>query len=146
MKSILFLIALAAQAAAGPKLEIGNLRDQWGRALHDKQIDQALNLYTDDAIFFLPQGGHVDGAAAIRNLFTTITQTFDSDIHFQSKAVAVSGNLATDAGDFEETLVTRATGAKIESRGSYLMVLRRGMDGKWKIAQQMWTGTPPESH
>jgi hypothetical protein len=34
--------------------QIAALRTAWAKTLHEKQIDAAMNLYTDDAIFFHP--------------------------------------------------------------------------------------------
>jgi uncharacterized protein (TIGR02246 family) len=139
----LLLLVVSIAGLAGPVRaqpnDIQNLEDSWRRYLHDKQLEKAMDLYTDDAIFFEPDGKRATGKAEIRTLFRTVMKTFNSDIHFKSAAADVSGKLAYDSGDFEEVLTTIATGAKINSRGSYLMVLKRQPDGKWKIAQHMWT-------
>ncbi len=139
----LILFAVSMAALAGPVRaqpnDIQSLQDSWRRYLHDKQLEKAMDLYTEDAIFFEPDGKRATGKAEIRTLFSTVMKTFDSDIHFKSAAEGVSGDLAYASGDFDEVLTTTATGAKINSRGSYLMVLKRQPDGKWKIAQHMWT-------
>jgi ketosteroid isomerase-like protein len=45
--------------------------------------------------------------------------------------------------NFQEILTTIATGAKITSKGSYLIIFRRQASGSWQIVQQAWTGTAP---
>jgi len=139
----LLLLALSIAAIAGPAraqaIDIRSFQDSWGLYLHDKQLDKAMDLYTDDAIFFEPDGKRASGKAEIRTLFSTVMKTFNSAIHFKSAAAGVSRDLAYASGDFDEVLTTIATGAKINSRGSYLMVLKRQPDGKWKIVQHMWT-------
>jgi ketosteroid isomerase-like protein len=132
-------IAVVAGPVAAQPNDIQNLQDSWRRYLHDKQLDKAMDLYTEDAIFFEPDGKRATGKAEIRTLFSTVMKTFNSDIHFKSAAMDVSGGFAYASGDFDEVLTTIATGAKITSRGSYLMVLERQPGGKWKIAQHMWT-------
>jgi ketosteroid isomerase-like protein len=86
----------------------------------------------------------VHGRAAIRQVFQTITATFDSDPVFTSQRAEMSGDLAYDSGTFRETLITRATGKRQESTGSYLTVYRRNKEGGWLIVQQVWTGPPIE--
>jgi len=135
--------AAMAGAPSASARAVAALRQQWCDDLKLKKIDESMRLYADDAVFFNPGGDHVDGKAAIRGLYTTITQTYDSDIHLLSRSTEISGRLAYDSGDFQETLRTRATGANVNSAGSYLMVLRRGRNGRWRIVQQMWAGSPP---
>jgi ketosteroid isomerase-like protein len=69
--------------------------------------------------------------------------TFNSDLALHSQNLETSGDLAYDSGDFQETLTITATGAKITSKGSYIIVFKRQPSGSWQIVQQVWTGTPP---
>jgi ketosteroid isomerase-like protein len=69
--------------------------------------------------------------------------TFDSDLTLHSRNLEASGDLAYDSGDFEETLTNRASGAKIASKGSYIIIYKRQAGGTWQIVQQVWTGIPP---
>ena len=79
-------------------------------------------------------------------LFQTITDTFDSDITFLDHRSEISGNLAYDAGIYNETMVRRATGQKRELHGTYLTVYRKNADGRWLIVQQMWTVAPADTN
>jgi uncharacterized protein (TIGR02246 family) len=139
--------ALALLACIPPHAHadaIADLRQAWCDDLKLKNIDASMRLYADDAVFFNPGGDHVDGKAAIRALFAGMTQAFDSDIRLLSRSTAISGPLAYDSGEFQETMTRRADGRSQPLNGSYLMVLRRGKDGHWRIIQQMWTGAPPQ--
>ena len=69
--------------------------------------------------------------------------TFTSDLTLHSQNLESSGDLAYDSGDFQETLTTIATGAKLTSKASYVMIFKRQPTGSWQIVQQVWTGTPP---
>src|SRR5579863_2394152 len=62
-------------------------REQWARNLHDKKIDAAVAQYATDAEFLQPDGSRLRGAAAIRNLYQTIVDNFDSDLVFDSQRV-----------------------------------------------------------
>jgi ketosteroid isomerase-like protein len=116
------------------------LRTQWARNLHDKRIEDSMAAYTADAEFINPDGSRVRGAAELRKLFETVTAAFDSDLTFDSKRVAVAGDLGYDSGSYHETLKVRATGKLQQANGSYLTVYRRGKDGTWRIEEQVWTG------
>jgi ketosteroid isomerase-like protein len=69
--------------------------------------------------------------------------TFDSDLTLHSQNLEISGDLAYDSGDFQETLTVIASGSKISAKGSYIILFKRQPDGTWLIIQQVFTGTPP---
>jgi ketosteroid isomerase-like protein len=69
--------------------------------------------------------------------------TFNCDLTLHSHNLETSGDLAYDSGDFEESLTTIATGAKITPKGSYIFIFKRQPNSSWQIVQQVWTGTPP---
>ncbi len=141
---LLLLLALQAlppqPAAADP---FAALRDQWTRDLHAKRIDDSLAQYAPDGDF-ISDAGRTHGMAALRQLFQTITTTFDSDLTFNSQRVEVSGDLACDSGTYTETIVTRATGKTQHMAGDYLTVYRRERaangNALWLIVEQVWTG------
>jgi ketosteroid isomerase-like protein len=138
----LFPIASAALRVS-TTVAIAKLRDEWVQDLRTKQLEPILKLYTSDASFLQPNGDRLTGSAALRSLFQTIMTTFNSDLTLHSRELEASGDLAYDSGDFEETLTAISTGAKINSKGSYIMIFKRQPNGAWLIVQQMWTGTPP---
>jgi uncharacterized protein (TIGR02246 family) len=126
-----------------PEKELTTLRAEWAHALHEKQLEPSLALYTEDATFLTPDGKRFTGKDAIRGLYQGIFAEFTSDLTFESKQVGFSGVLAYDSGTYRETLTTVASGAQQQASGSYLMVLRLEPDGKWRIVQQMWAGAEP---
>jgi ketosteroid isomerase-like protein len=136
------VLAFALQSSANDPF--AGLRDQWARNLHGKLVEASVAEYAEDADFIDPIGNRVHGRAAIRQLFQNITATFDSDPVFTSQRVEKSGDLAYDSGTFRETLITRATGKRQESTGSYLTVYRHSKEGGWLIVEQVWTGPPIE--
>lgn len=142
MMPLALMLAFALQSTGNDAL--AGLRNQWARNLHDKLIEASVAEYAPDASFIDPTGNRVHGAAALRKLFQTIITTYDSDLVFTSERVETSGDLAWDSGTFRETLITRATGKRQESSGSYLTVYRRTKDGAWLIVEQMWAGPPIE--
>jgi ketosteroid isomerase-like protein len=142
MMPLVLALAFVLQSTAID--EIAVLRNQWARNLHDKLVEASVSEYAADADFIYPTGNRVHGTAALRKLFQTITVTYDSDLTFHSQRVETSGDLTCDYGTFQETLVTRATGKRQESNGSYLTVYRKSKDGGWLIVEQMWAGPPIE--
>jgi len=123
------------------------LRDQWARDLKGKFIDDSLAQYAQDADF-ISDAGRTHGMPALRQLFTTMTKTFDSDLSFHSERVEISGDLAYDSGTYEETLKNRAAGTTQTMAGDYLTIYRRTKahngNAVWLIVEQVWTGGEPK--
>jgi ketosteroid isomerase-like protein len=142
--ALLLLLALQASAPTAVSNDpFASLRDQWAKDLHEKHVDDSLAQYAPDADF-ISDTGRTHGMAALRQLFQTITATFDSDLAFTSQRVEISGDLAYDSGSYKETLTARATGKTQHMAGDYLTVYRRTKaangNAVWFIVEQIWTG------
>jgi ketosteroid isomerase-like protein len=136
-------ISLTAAAQDSTRLTLAKMRDDWVQDLRSKQLEPILNFYAADAVFLQPNGDRLTGAATLRSFFQMIMSTFNSDLTLHSQNLDVSGDLAYDSGSFEESLTTIATGTKITSKGSYIIIYKRQPGGSWQIVQHVWTGTPP---
>ena len=140
-------IVVPIPVAAAPKdstlARLAKLREAWVQDLRTKQLEPILKFYAPDAAFLQPNGERIAGSAALRTLFQNIMGAFNSDLTLHSQNLETSGDLAYDSGDFEENLTNIATGAKISSKGSYIIIFKRQPNGSWQIVQHVWTGTPP---
>jgi len=114
------------------------IREDWVQDLRGKKLEPILNFYAADAAFLQPNGERITGAAALRALFQNIMAAFKSDLTLHSLKLEASGNLAYDSGEFEEMLTNNATGAKIESKGSYVIIYKRAANGGWRAGA--WSG------
>jgi ketosteroid isomerase-like protein len=138
-----FSPAAIAAPQASTIVALARIREAWVQDLRTKQLEPILKFYASDAVFLQPTGERLTGSAALRTLFQNIMATFNSDLTLNSQNLETSGDLAYDSGDFQETLTTIATGAKITSKGSYVIIFKRQPNGSWQIVQHVWTGTPP---
>lgn len=134
---------MTAAPQASTIAALARIREAWVQDLRTKQLEPILKFYAADAVFLQPDGARISGSGAIRTLFQNIMATFNSDLTLHSQNLETSGDLAYDSGDFEETLVVVATGAKITSKGSYIIIFKRQPNHTWQIVQHVWTGTPP---
>src|SRR5579863_523271 len=138
------LLSNATAGAQTSTLEtLAKIRDTWVEDLRTKQLEPIPKSYAPDAAFLQPNGDRITGLVALRTLFQTIMSTFNSDLALHSQNLETSGDLAYDSGDFQENLTIIATGAKLTSKGSYVIIFKRQPSGSWQIVQQVWTGTPP---
>jgi ketosteroid isomerase-like protein len=133
----------SAIAQTSTSAALAKIRETWIQDLRTKQLEPILKFYAPDAVFLQPTGERITGSAAIRKLFQSIMAAFNSDLTLHSQNLEASGDLAYDSGDFHETLTNTATGAKIASKGSYIIIFKRQPGGNWQIVQQVFTGVPP---
>jgi ketosteroid isomerase-like protein len=141
--SAAFSLSATATPQASTIAAIAKIREAWVQDLRTKQLEPILKSYASGAVFLQPNGDRITGSAALRTLFQNIMATFNSDLTLHSKNLEASGDLAYNSGDFQETLTTIATGAKITSKGSYIMIFKRQPGGSWQIIQHAWMGIPP---
>jgi len=130
-------------AQASTIVTLAKIREVWVQDLRTKQLEPILKFYAPDAVFLQPTGERITGSAALRTLFQTVMATFNSDLTLHNQNLEISCDLAYDSGDFQETLTTIATGARITSKGSYIIIFKHQPNGGWQIVQQVWTGVPP---
>jgi ketosteroid isomerase-like protein len=145
--AFLVIAALTLAPTAAPQastiVALAKIRQSWVEDLRSKKLEPILKFYAPDAVFLQPSGERITGSAVLRTLFQNIMASFDSDLVLHSRNLETSGDLAYDSGDFEETLTTIATGAKISSKGSYIIIYRHQPNGDWLIVQHAWMGSPP---
>jgi ketosteroid isomerase-like protein len=132
-----------ATPQASTPATLAKIREAWVQDLRTKQLEPILQFYAPDAVFLQPTGERITGSAALRTLFQTVMAAYNSDLTLHSRNLETSGDLAYDSGDFEETLTTIATGAKITTKGSYIIIFKRQPNGSWQIVQHVWTGSIP---
>ena len=106
-------------------------------------------LYAEDGLVLPPSGGSVRGREAIRNYWSRSSR---KDLSFNILQKSVCG----DAGFFVGSYVARETRTgrfypaspfallgshprQADMNGNFTLGLRRGDDGKWRIASDMWT-------
>ena len=139
-----FALASRNGASTSSTDAIIGARESWAKALHTKQLDAIANMYAPDAMFMV-NGDRFTGRDAIRAITKKAMDSFTSDIHFQSAATIISGDVAYDSADYSETL-TSANGIAEPHHGNYLTIYKHLPDGKWLIDQQIWTEKVPGTH
>jgi ketosteroid isomerase-like protein len=153
------VLPVSPRGLSRPPDDVSSISREWATAWNAKQLDRTLGLYTSDAAFFTAEGQRYSGLPAIRKLFQQGLDSADPNITFHNLSSSVSGDLAYESGEFSEVLTFTGKakplvdtgskapppGTKLNAQGYYLMVLRRQPDGRWRIAEHMWTFTPPAS-
>ena len=100
--------------------------------------------FTDDAVVLPPGDSAVRGRESIRRFWARDLASITPTQHRTTpSAVDVVGDVAYDHGTYE-ILWTRR-GAAGRTSGKYLVVWRRGADGRWRMRADMWNALPRPS-
>ncbi|HTH83102.1 MAG TPA: nuclear transport factor 2 family protein [Mucilaginibacter sp.] len=141
MKKLLFVFILTIPVFAFAQTEkklIEQAEKNWTIYLQTKQLDKAVDQYTNDAVFYSPDGKSFKGKKAIGRLYKTVMKTYNSKLKFYSNGITVTGDAASDSGSYTETMQDATTRKSLKLKGSYLIALQK-QKGDWKISRIMWT-------
>lgn len=93
-------------------------------------------LYTQDALL-LPPGRAVRGRVNVALFFAPKPNRQTLSHAMESEELEIEGGIAVDVGTWRNTW-RRGEAAEQSASGRYLIVWRRGDDGRWRIAYDMW--------
>ena len=117
------------------------LRDldaKWAKAAADKDVEQTIDFYSDNAIVFPPNATSAATKEAIRNSWKEMLGSPGLVISWQPTRVQIgkAGEMAWLSGTYKLTM-NDASGKPINDRGKYLEVWEKQTDGNWKCAADM---------
>lgn len=147
--SIAFLACQPAsppeQAAATPPdpAPINALRDQYAAMYNSGDVSAIGNLYTDDAVVMNNQQPAASGKPAIQQSAEALVQQFTVNISISPADTQIAGDLAYEHGSFTMSLTPKAGGAAMQNTGNYIVVLKRGADGSWKLHREIGNSNQP---
>jgi uncharacterized protein (TIGR02246 family) len=144
MKTQLTLIALALALTACSKAptpadpsELTARSDAWEAALNAPDIDALAELYTADARLMPPDGAMAEGRDAARAAFGSMI-----DAGLAGKTDILEARISGDIGYIVGTYAISAGDETVDT-GKYTEIWRRGTDGLWRIASDIWNSDGP---
>jgi uncharacterized protein (TIGR02246 family) len=135
--SLLFTLAACGQHSPSADTAALEARsDAWESALNAKDVDALVDLYTDDARLLPPDGEMTSGRDGVRAAFGGM---IDAGIGGETTRVetTVSGDVGYIVGTFNLT-----SGEQVLGTGKYIETWRRGDDGLWLIANDIFNHDP----
>ena len=135
--------ASSGQDEAGVRAAINGLVS----AVNAADTTALFQLMADDFEVFPPGSNPLrgDGARSLfRGMFADASPSLEP---FSHEELEVSGTLAVQRYTFRLTLRSKSGGPTTTEAGSGLHVWRRGSDGRWRLARDIWTepATNPSS-
>lgn len=128
--------AAAATQSAEDEASIRHAATAFSAAFETGDTTSLGNLYTEDALLLAP-GDTVRGRTAIRRYFRPREGGRPFDHQLIADDLQVHGDVAIDRGRWIQEFELEDGGTNRFS-GVYLVVWRRGADGRWRMSYDMW--------
>jgi uncharacterized protein (TIGR02246 family) len=150
--SLLSMAFLACQPAAPPEqtaaappdpAPINALRAQYTSMYNSGDVSGIGNLYTDDAVVMNNNEPELSGKQAIQQHADAMLQQFTVNISINPEDTQIMGDLAYEHGTFTLAMTPKAGGGAMQSTGNYLVILKRGADGSWKLHREIGNSNQP---
>lgn len=103
-----------------------------------RDLERVLGYYAADAVLMPPGEGPVAGLAAIRPRYVSLFEAFTPQIELQVDEACAGDGLAFVRGRNRGRLVARAGGGSRELDDVFVMLLRRGAAGAFRISHLIW--------
>lgn len=125
------------------KEAIAKLRSAWQDGSNKKDAASVAALYTDDAAMVGTGAPYASGRSEIQ---ARLGQMFAVSAvgTIESKETVVSGNVAFDDGTYTQT-ITPPKGKPMTVNGRYIVTLKKGADGSWKIYRHLSVDSAPNT-
>lgn len=114
---------------------------QWNSALEQRDLDQIMALYTDNAMLLEPNGKVSRTKDAIRSFWRSVLDSANVEYSFDVEEIQKSTSQIVLAAKWFNRSQLRAAGSQAQGRsynGKMTNVLVRQDDGTWKAQIQRW--------
>jgi uncharacterized protein (TIGR02246 family) len=116
------------------------LAKEWEAAFNAKDVAKVASMYTEDAVVMPPNHEPVRGRANIEAFFKEMANGAKLTLTpFES---AMSGATAYEAGTYQMSMTSK-TGPPITDKGKNVVILKRGSNGQWRLAHDIFNSDLP---
>jgi uncharacterized protein (TIGR02246 family) len=139
MAGLLTLAAADTRAAESAEelKALTAVNQEFAAAIRAQDASKVGELYTEDALLMPPNESPLRGRAAVVAYFAGLLKGGKVDLALKSGSARLDGSLGYDAGQYRFELAP-AGGTPVHDEGKYLVVLRKGPDGRWRMAVDTW--------
>jgi uncharacterized protein (TIGR02246 family) len=133
-----------SSGAAAEEAAIRAMLASYNKALNDGSTDEALALYAEDGVFMPPYSQSAVGWDAVRKAYDAVFRELKFDVKFTiAELVIMAPAYAYARTNSAGTTGHASTGKTTVEANQELFILRKGHDGKWRIARYSFSPTNP---
>jgi len=134
------------QAAAAQDGGLVEFNRRFIEGCRKRDFAGAASLWTDDGVDLLPGMEPMVGRAAITQWLTGLAEQskdvkiLQCDVDWQG--TTISGDVAYEWGINTQTISTPDHPEPVKNKGKITLILRKQLDGSWKLALESWNSSP----
>ena len=113
--------------------ELERARLSWLRAVNRSDLDAYADLVCPDVVWLPPGEASVEGRASFRAWLEPFFERFEYRFALEVASCRVSGDWAVEKGSFRTEMTPLSGGDRMEHRGRYIVLWRKGDDSVWRI-------------
>ena len=145
IKTILLgVLSIAILGCSGPspneesdKINIMAAAKAFSQAYVDGDLETQMEFYTKDAVILPGARNMIEGIDAVTKYWDIPKDIKVLSHKSTSTRLEIEGNMASDYGYYEGQSVRNNDTTSF--RGQYVIVWKKGNDGKWRMAIDMWS-------
>lgn len=145
--AVLLGVALAAAGIAAQGKDdpaIAKVRSAYQTALGSQDGAALAKLYAADGVEMPPNAPAAKGRAAIEAFHKAFAQQWMMHgMTITSTEAKVTGDTAYDIGTYKQSLMAQKTGAMVEDKGKYIVLLKKDAGGAWLISHAIYNSDNP---
>lgn len=138
----IFVTGCQTNSIEGDVEELNRLQKQVDAAIIGGDTERYVTLLTDDAVLLPPNGAPVSGKEAIRTWNNAMSKQFRI-VSYASvdDEVVVADDWAFRRATVDWTIAPVAGGEAVRDSGKFIIIYRRGLDGSWRVARDIWNSS-----
>ena len=133
---------VAQTVPLSPRAEIEAFNRRFEDATRRMDNAAVVALWADDGISLLPSTKPIVGRVAIAAFIDSVTAQIKGarmeKFELECFAIDVSGDTASEWCSEHQVVFMPGGKPPFDGRGKMLLVLRRSLDGKWRLLREMW--------
>jgi uncharacterized protein (TIGR02246 family) len=122
---------------------IDAVRDKYAAIYNSGDVAGLADLYTDDAVVMNNHEPAASGKQAILQQAQATVDQFDFNISITPVDTQIVNDLAYEHGTATVSLTPKAGGDAMQQTGSYVVILKRGADGAWRLHREIGNSNQP---
>jgi len=132
----------SASSSADPA--IAKLRTAYQAAANAQDAAGIAKLFTADGTEMPPNAPAAKGRAAIEAFHKAFAQQWMMHgMTITPTETKVTGDTAYDVGTYKQSLMAQKTGAMVEDKGKYIVLLKKDAAGAWLISHAIYNSDNP---
>jgi len=111
---------------------------RWIAAFNARDVDAIVSLYSENVVVMPPGEPSLHGRDAVRQWLESFFEGHTAHQELVNDEVVVAGPWAWMRGHFTLVIEQRDAPGEIRRQGKHLVIWRRGDDGGWLAARDIW--------